>query len=136
MSSPFEVLPKDTIRRWLNGLIEHGASGHREGPTLHAIAKHTGIPRNSLLYLALVPGSGMSNERQRLFSKLIAQIDNGQLVFERDPVTREKRAVFSLTPRPRVRYAVEFSADGPRLRLVDRPRAVRRMPTVKELLVE
>ncbi len=127
----FEMLSVAQISGWLYSLYG-GVSGPREGITVNAVANYTGIPVNSLRWLSKDPKHNISLDRQRLLSKVIAQVENGQLVFE--GVGSGKRAVIvTEAPKPRVRYGVAIAGGAARLTFVDRPKAVRTLPAFKDL---
>lgn len=133
--SSYEMLSRAAIQAWLKSLVQR-TKEKRDGPTLHCLGKYLGIPKDSLAFLSRAD-VGMSKDRQRLLSKVIAQIENGQLTFERVATRKglEKRAVFVDNPKPRVRYGVDFKAGGPRLRFIDRPKPYKPMPSFKNVLL-
>lgn len=130
----FRTLSKAEIRKWLNGCIGNsGAAGKiSTRPTLWSLAQHMGIPKNTLEWLARKDTARLSVHAQMHFSKVIAQIENGQLEFEIQG--NKKVAVFRDRPRPVTRYQPVFGAQGPRLQLVDRPAPYRGMPAFRGLL--
>ncbi len=132
--SEFRVLSKPEIRKWLNGIIgsasENGKPTTR--PTIWSLAKHMGIKSNTLEWLARKDTARLSVHAQMHFSKVIAQIENGLLEFERQG--QKKVAVLRDKPRPLLRYKPVFGRQGPTLRMVDRPAPYRPMPTFKGLL--
>ncbi len=131
----FEVLSKAAIFKWLNGLIGKGAGRKlRPGPTLESLGKHMGIDRNTMIWLGRKETARMSIHRQMHFSKVIAQIENGELTFEIQG--RTKVAMFHVKPKPIVRYGVSFGAKGPTLQARDRPAPYKPMPTFKDLLLK
>lgn len=133
----YQILPKHEIRKWLASLVAKGTTGRlREGPTLQAIGNYLGISRNNMIWFGRKDNANMSMHLQMRFSKLIAQVENGQLEFviQKEGKVRKKVAVLRDKPRPRVRYQPVFTPAGPRLKTVDRPPPYRPMVTFKGLL--
>lgn len=143
--TPFQILPKETIRAWLASLVKRGAgkdcgqAARREGPTLNAIASHTGIPLDSLTWMYR-DAKKINHSRQMLLSKVIAQVENGQLTFRtvqrgygKGPL---KVGTFVEKPKPIVRYGFTLGATGPKLRAIDRPPAYAPMPSFKDVLLK
>lgn len=130
----YEMLPVAYIRGWLRHYVHTGMAWRpRPGVTLAAIATHTGIVRNTLLWLALKETARMSPERQRLLSKTIAEIENGQIEF----VMRGTRKVARRVAEPKViaRYGFAFGGASPRLVALGRPAPFRPMPSFKDALL-
>ncbi len=128
----FRVLSKPEIRKWLNGIIGSKDDKKSSRPTIWSLAKHMGIPKNTLEWLARKDTARLSIHAQMHFSKVIAQIENGLLEFERQG--QKKVAVLRDKPRPILRYKPVFGARGPSIQMVDRPAPYRPMPTFKGML--
>lgn len=121
MSAPFEMLPRYFIREWLASLIDrHGSHAHREGCTLYSLASYLGVTRDSLRQLATRDTAGIGVDRQRLLSKIITLVENGNLVFETVDGKKVGRLVDK--PKPICRYRVEFGTGRPVVKLVGRPK--------------
>lgn len=130
MSIGFTILSQSYIRAWLASLVQRGGGWKmREGPTLGAIAKYCDIPKNDLIWYANKETSRMGLDRQRHLSKVIAQIENGQLDFEIQK--NRKVAVLRESGKPRLRYTVDFSHQQPRLKMADRPPPFVPLPAFK-----
>lgn len=120
------MLPVAVIRKWL-----------ATSPISHTVlARYTGIPYNSLEWIERKDTAVISPDRQRLLSKVIAQMENGQLVFERTGPRRSMVPRLVANPKPIVRYGVDFTARGPQLRKVDRPKAFKPIITFAALLTK
>ena len=121
----YDVLPKKEITKWLQ------ANPSLERP----VARYTGITRNTIVWMKEKPDTAnISPARQRLLSRVIAMFDNGELVAQKVG-TRVELVVPPKPSRPIARYAVEFDPQGPRLRQLDRPKPLRRMPGFRDLLL-
>lgn len=132
MSAPFEILPRAFIRKWLLSLVDrHGSHKKRAGCTIDALARYLDISRKTLKAFAMRANARMGRDRQRLLSKTIAMIENGQLEFE--VRGREKIGVIRDNPKPICRYRVEFASGRPVVRFVARPKFVQPMPSFKSL---
>lgn len=119
-------------------ITERGDSGKakRDGPTLHSVAKHTGIPKDSLIFFARgVQNAVMGFHRQLLLSKVISEYENGEINFIIDPANRSRKIVVKGDGNPKVRYAAQLVNGEPRLGYVDRPPRVKRMPEFKDMLL-
>lgn len=139
--APYQILPKVEIQRWLRALIHEGEErkGSREGATLKSIAAYTGIPNNTLIWLARKESSDLNRDRQRLLSKVIAQIENGLLDFERKGAGKahnRKVAIIRDNPKVLQRYGVSFARGVARLTYIDRPRLFAPMPKFRDLLID
>lgn len=135
MSAPFEMLSRDFIKKWLLKLIDrHGERKHRPGVTMDCLARYMQIPVDSLRALALRDTSCLSVNRQRYFSKVIAMIENGQLVFEKRG--KIKVGVIVDKAQPIRRYRVEFGTGHPVLKAVGRPAPFNPPPTFKSLTLK
>lgn len=127
------------IGRWLRSIVKKGGmrGSSRPGVTMNAVARYTGIPRNTLKWLAFKPETACcSPVRIAQLSRLIAEVENGLIDFAK-PVGwgTAKVAIVPANPRPVMRYAVQFGPRGPSLKAVPRPPAPRgRLPTMKELM--
>lgn len=118
------MLPVAYIRKWL-----------ATSPISHTVlARYTGIPANSLEWIERKDTARVNPDRQRLLSKVIAQIENGQLVFDKVGARRVPRIVAN--PKPIARYGVDFTTRGPQLRKVDRPKAFKPMVPFAALLTK
>lgn len=106
----------------------------REGATLDAVARYTGIPKDTLKWLAGSPLACMNVDRQRYLSKVVAEIENGIVAFRR--LGRKKIAVRPEAPKPIARYAVTIGKRGARLAAVDRPAPSRGMPSFRDALLK
>ncbi len=132
MSAPFEMLSRAFIRNWLEKLIQrHGSHRRREGCTIDSLANYLEIPSRSLVALARRDTATIGKDRQRLLSKVIAMVENGQLEFERQG--RKKVGVIRDHPKPICRYRVEFGSGRPILKMVGRPASFQAPPTFKSL---
>lgn len=131
------VLPKTYIREWLSRLVLKRTYGRRKGNavTLFALWHHTGIPLETLKYFAKNdPSARMSIHRQMLLSKVISQIENGELDFVKS--TQDARCMVAVKPeitKPKVRYAAQVINGQVRLAYVDRPKPFREMPKFRDL---
>lgn len=132
MSAPFEILSKAFIRKWLLDLIDrHGKHRRREGCTIDALANYLQVPRDSLRSIALRDTAAIGVDRQRLLSKVIAMIENGQLEFEL--CDRKKIGVLRERPRPICRYRIEFGSGRPVIKPVVRPKEFHPPPDFRSL---
>lgn len=132
----FQILSKRYIRDFLKSLVLRGTKiKPRNGATMNDIAKYTGIPRASLLWIAGMENARFSKERQRLLSKVIGMIENGILDFEISgrPWHRKKIAVIREHPKPIARYKVKLDGSTPKLKPVERPPAFKPMPSFKDV---
>lgn len=132
----FQILSRKYIKDFLASLVRRGATArNRNGATLSAIAKYTGIPRNSLTWIINKETARFSKERQILLSKVIGMIENGTLDFEvtgrgyawkKVPVIREH-------PKPIARYKVKLEGGSPKLKPVERPPVFKPMPSFRDV---
>lgn len=126
------------IGRWLRSIVKKGGmqGSARAGVTMDAVARYTGIPRNTLKWLAFKPETAKcSPARTAQLSRLIAEVENGLLDFGKSGFGTAKPVIIPEKPRPVMRYAVQFGPRGPSLKAVPRPPAPRgRLPTMKELM--
>lgn len=134
MSEPFELLSKEEIGKWLASIEQPGQLRKtRNTVSLYSLANYMGTTRDELHWRAHTPT--MTTERQRLFSKIIAQIENGQLVVWKDPITWKKTlrppegAPVPLAPK----YAADFSGPAPVLKAVPRVKPLAEMPQFGKL---
>ena len=135
VSLQFQMLSKDFIFAWVGSLVVKGTRGKaREGPTLTSVARYMGLPLVTLKTMAYWPEKVgyISLERQRLFSRVIAEIENGQVEFVRQGrgATIIRKAE---RPRPIARYQVVLSKDGVRLQAKPRPAPFVPMPAFKNV---
>ncbi len=136
MSLPYELLSVDQIAAWLRSFRVSGQSGKkRDGITLSALANHTGVSMGSLNWIAY-GGAEMGIERQRMFSRLHAQIENGQLEAYYDPISFKKKLRPVEKPKPVVRYAADFTGAAPKLKTVERVKPLDAMPAFGSLLTK
>ena len=136
----YEVLPIERIRAWCLSLVKRGDSTVSDRPTMDAISRHTGIPRNTLKWLAFKDTSSLGRERQMLLSKVIAQIENGQLVFVTKKMNKKqgpgvKIGVLVDKPKPVMRYQPKIGPNGVRLVMADRPKPFVGMRSFKDVLL-
>lgn len=130
----YQILTQPEIRRWLRSIVL-GADQRgkiRPGATLDSLVRYMGIPRNTLKWLVYKDTAWIGTARQRAFSKLIAEYENGTLDWTVQG--RKKVAVTPEKPKVRLKYAVSLGARGPSLKAVDRPRLPGKMPTMRDLL--
>lgn len=132
-----QALPKEYIKSWLDGLIDHGGGvGQRGGITIASLSVHTGISPNTLIMLATNENARMGFHRQMLLSKVISQVENGEIEFVRDPKDRRRSiAVKSSGKPPKVKYAAQVIGGRVKLAYVDRPKPFRGMPSFRDLLL-
>lgn len=140
--TPFLILPKKDICLWLKRLVKRrGACKIRPEPTMLDITHYTGIPRNTLKWLAFKPETAnISPARQRLLSKVIAMVENGQLDFRVERLNtgwknRVKRATLVENPRPRRSYQVSFQKGPPKLSIVGKPPPFIGIKSFKDVLL-
>lgn len=129
-----EALSVAYIRLWLSKLIVKGKVGRRNGLTLVSLAHHTAIPHATLCFLASDnEAAAMSFYRQMLLSKIISQVENGEVEFVPDPKDGRRSIVVKAKKKPTVRYAAKVIGGQARLAYVDRPKPFRDMPAFKDL---
>lgn len=121
------ILSKAEIRRCL---ASYKGRAHVLGWGLRVLATHTGISHESLRRYASGSTERMAPARQRLLSKVLSQIENGQLTFRAVCGTRHE-VVVPEAPRPIARYGFAIGPRGPRLVAQDRPKAYQPMPSMK-----
>ncbi len=133
----YPILPVETINQWLLDMIKVGDGKHsrRPGVTIVALANYTGLSEFSLEMYAK-RRRRMPVHKQMFLSKILAMVENGQLVFEclKQTGTRKVGRIVD-DPRPRLRYKPEFTKDGPRLRATDRPPPIKMLPKFKDALL-
>lgn len=128
---------------YLRGLVHRGQQGIRRPttePTVNAIAEYMGITPGAIRWVMDKPRTHMSAERQRLFSRVIAEIENGLIVFEFVPRkggkggAAQKLARRADNPKPIQRYRVHFDKDGVRMTPAARSPVPSTMPSLDKLL--
>ncbi len=84
----FQLLTTAEIRKWLASLLRRSKQ-MRQGATLDMVHKHTGIPLNTLKWLARKDTAKLGMERRRMLSKLIAEYENGARLPGKMPTMRD-----------------------------------------------
>lgn len=125
------VLSKAEIRRCLANYKGRVAT---IGWGLKNLATHTGISHESLRRYASGATERMAPARQRLLSKVLSQIENGQISF-RSVRGMKQEVIVPEAPRPIARYGVKLGPGGPRLVTQDRPKPYQPVPSFKDVLL-
>lgn len=130
------ILSKAEIRRCLASYL---GRAHVLGWGLKVLGTYTGISHESLRRYANGDTERMAPARQRLLSKVLSQIENGQIAFRKRGLGRGRgtrsEAYVPEAPRPIARYGVKLGPGGPQLVTQDRPKPYQPVPSFKDVLL-